>query len=275
MTPDRIIKYPRTPHLEGSRLQIGDEDLSQIPFSTIAGRHLAVEEKIDGANSAISFSRDGQLLLQSRGHYLTGGYREKHYQLFKQWAGVHREALWQALGSRYIMYGEWMYAKHSIFYDALPHYFMEFDILDRETGRFLDTPSRRAVTAHLPVASVPVLAQGCFRRREELLRLLGPSCYITPAHRTRLREQALAQGLDADRVLRETDASRTMEGLYIKVEENGEVVERVKFVRQSFLQTVEASGTHWLERPIVPNLLAIPIGDIYAPVLPGGGGAQP
>ncbi len=63
MTPDRIIKYPRTPHLEGSRLQIGDEDLSQIPFSTIAGRHLAVEEKIDGANSAISFSRDGQLLL--------------------------------------------------------------------------------------------------------------------------------------------------------------------------------------------------------------------
>ena len=31
-----IRKYPRTPHIEGSRLQPGDEDLSQIPFSEIA-----------------------------------------------------------------------------------------------------------------------------------------------------------------------------------------------------------------------------------------------
>ena len=70
-----IKKYPRTPHLEGSRLQPGDEDLSQIRFSQIAGKHIVVEEKIDGANSAISFSEDGELLLQSRGHFLTGGYQ--------------------------------------------------------------------------------------------------------------------------------------------------------------------------------------------------------
>ena len=68
-----LKKYPRTPHLEGSRLQPGDEDLSQVPFSYIKGKHLVVEEKIDGANTAISFSEDGELLLQSRGHYLTGG----------------------------------------------------------------------------------------------------------------------------------------------------------------------------------------------------------
>ena len=29
----RMIKYPRTPHIEGSRLQPGDEDLSKIPFA--------------------------------------------------------------------------------------------------------------------------------------------------------------------------------------------------------------------------------------------------
>ena len=34
-----IIKYPRTPHLEGSRLQPGDEDLSQVPFSYIKGKY--------------------------------------------------------------------------------------------------------------------------------------------------------------------------------------------------------------------------------------------
>ena len=67
---DKIIKYPRTPHLQGSRLQPGDEDLSQRPFSDIAGRHVVLEEKIDGANCAISFSQDGELRLQSRGHFL-------------------------------------------------------------------------------------------------------------------------------------------------------------------------------------------------------------
>ena len=43
---DVIIKYPRTPHIQGSRLQPGDEDLRQRPFSDIAGRHVVLEEKI-------------------------------------------------------------------------------------------------------------------------------------------------------------------------------------------------------------------------------------
>ena len=92
-----IIKYPRTPHLAGSRLQPGDEDLSQVPFSCLAGRRLTVEEKVDGANSAVSFGPEGQLLLQSRGHYLTGGWRERHYALFKTWAQAHQGALRSAL----------------------------------------------------------------------------------------------------------------------------------------------------------------------------------
>ena len=78
MDPFKLYKYPRTPHVEGSRLQPGDEDLRQIPFDTIKNRHLVIEEKCDGANSAVSFDADGELLLQSRGHYLTGGYRERH-----------------------------------------------------------------------------------------------------------------------------------------------------------------------------------------------------
>lgn len=110
-----IIKYPRTPHLEGSRLQEGDEDLSQIPFEEILGRHIVIEEKIDGANTAISFDGDGNLLLQSRGHYLSGGYRERHYNLLKQWASINSDILYSALGSRYVMYGEWMYAKHTVY----------------------------------------------------------------------------------------------------------------------------------------------------------------
>ena len=94
-----LKKYPRTPHLSGSKLQVGDEDLSQISFSELDGKHLVVEEKCDGANSAISFDETGALYLQSRGHYLTGGYRERHYNLLKQWANVHREAFYRVLGN--------------------------------------------------------------------------------------------------------------------------------------------------------------------------------
>lgn len=260
---DIIIKYPRTPHIQGSRLQPGDEDLRQRRFSEIEGRNVVLEEKIDGANSAISFTDDGELRLQSRGHFLTGGAREKHYDLLKQWGAVHRDRLWDVLGDRYVMYGEWMYAKHSIYYDLLPNYFMEFDILDRETDRFLDTPSRHALISRLPVCSCPVLASGRFSRIEEILGYLGDSCYISENHIAHLREDAAKLGLDADRVCRETDGSRTMEGIYIKVEENGEVVDRMKYVRASFLQTVEESQSHWLDRPIVPNRITVPITELF------------
>ena len=263
MEESKLIKYPRTPHIEGSRLQPGDEDLSQIPFKVIQGKHIVVEEKVDGANTAVSFSPYGELLLQSRGHYLDGGYREKHYNLLKQWANVHRDSLYAVLGSRFIMYGEWLYAKHTVFYDALPHYFLEFDIFDRETEKYLDTYTRHELIKDLPVCSVPVLKEGVFQSKEELLVLLGRSIFITEKHKENLRAESEKLGLDAERQLRETDNSDLMEGLYIKVEEDGVVVDRMKYVRASFLQTVDASQTHWLERPIVPNLLSVPVSDLF------------
>lgn len=61
-----LHKYPRTRHIRGSRLQPGDHDLSAAPFGLLAGRHLVVEEKLDGANAGISFGPGGELRLQSR-----------------------------------------------------------------------------------------------------------------------------------------------------------------------------------------------------------------
>jgi hypothetical protein len=251
-----IRKYPRTHHIEGSRLQPGDEDLDSVPFAELAGRHLVVEEKMDGANCALRFDRGGGLLLQSRGHYLTGGAREKHFDQLKPWAWAHAGALRERLGHRYVMYGEWLYAKHTVFYDALPHYFLEFDVLDTETGAFLSTDRRRALLGGVPVASVPVLFEGSLRGLRALTALVGRSRFKSTDWKARLA--AAAEGRDADpaRVVRETDPSDAMEGLYVKVEEGGEVVERFKYVRPEFLTAVLDSGTHWLNRPVVPNGLA-------------------
>lgn len=250
-----LLKYPRTQHLTGSRLMPGDEDLNAVPFAAIANRHIVVEEKVDGANAGISFDENGKLWLQSRGHYLTGGYGERHFALFKQWANHHGPQWNEVIGSRYIVYGEWLYAKHTVFYDALPHYFMEFDVYDRESESFLSTARRQALLAPLAMTGVRVLHEGPLSKLDKLISFLGKSPFKTERHRDVLQSVAAATGLDGERALRETDATRLMEGLYIKVEENGQVLERYKYVRADFQQTLLASDSHWQSRPIIPNQL--------------------
>ena len=44
-------------------------------------------------------------------------------------------------------------------------------------------------------------------------------------------------------------------------EDDERVLERLKWVRPSFLSTIADSGSHWLERPIVANRLAEPDDD--------------
>lgn len=259
-----LLKYPRTRHLEGSRLQPGDHDLDAVPFADLAGARLVVEEKMDGANCAFRFDPAGAPLLQSRGHYLSGGPREKHFALLKRWIGVHAPALFAKLGDRYIVYGEWVYAKHTVYYDALPHYFLEFDIWDSEERLFLSTPRRHELLAGLPIVPVRVLASGTFRRLDALTSLLGHSAFITPGHREHLAEDAGRAGIAPGRAAKETDPSPLMEGLYIKAEDDRGVLGRFKFIRPDFLTAVVESESHWLNRPILPNRLA-PGVDLFAP----------
>jgi hypothetical protein len=251
----QIRKYPRTHHIFGSRLQPGDEDLQAVRFSHLRRKHLVVEEKVDGANAAISFDSAGKLQLQSRGHYLTGGPRERHFDLFKQWAHTVADELQPVLTDRYVMYGEWLYAKHTIFYDQLPSHFLEFDVLDLAEDKFLSTLRRRELLCDLPIASVPVLHMGTVASIEALTARIARSAFISTSHRQALQEICARKKLDPERIARETDVTPTMEGLYVKVEEVGAVVERYKYIRTSFLTTVTQSESHWLNRPIIPNQL--------------------
>lgn len=250
----KILKYPRTPHLQGSRLQEGDYDLNQIPFQTVLNKYIVIEEKIDGANCAISFDGKGNLLLQSRGHYLVGGEKERDFNLFKQWANENRELFYSVLNDRYIMYGEWMYVKHAIFYDCLPAYFMEFDIYDRYEQIFLSTEERRKLTEKLAIHSVPVLKAGIFKNKKEILSLIQDSNYISENFLENLKLMARKAGADEEKICAQTEKCRTMEGLYIKVEENGRVVDRMKFVRNSYKQQTEQLE-NWHTQKIITNML--------------------
>lgn len=250
-----MFKYPRTRHIRGSRFQHGDHDLEAADWSELAGKHLVVEEKVDGANCGISFSHDGELQLQSRGHYLRGGPREKHFNLLKQWAACHQEKFFQALGSRYVMYGEWLFAKHTFFYDALPHYFMEFDVLDTVTGDFLTTPARRTLLAQCPVTPVLVLHEGAVASTAALAKMITTSHFITPKRTDNLCQAAYDAGDDPGSVVKHTDPATDMEGLYVKVEDGQRVVDRFKYVRQSFTSAIAEQEEHWHSRPIIQNKL--------------------
>ena len=262
-----LLKYPRTPHLEGSRLQPGDEGFNQIPYAHLAGRYIVVEEKLDGGNAGLSFAPDGQMWLQSRGHYLTGGGRERQFNLFKHWAAAHEAALLGCLEDRYVVYGEWLHKLHAVFYDALPHYFCEFDVWDRSRACFLSTAAREQLLAGVPVLGVPVLYAGIAPRRQaDLMALLGASMARTGRWRQAFEQTVGRERLDPARAWARIDQSDTAEGLYIKVEEGDETVARLKWVRADFVQAILDSGSHHAEQPFIPNGLAEGV-DLYSPVL--------
>jgi hypothetical protein len=62
------------------------------------------------------------------------------------------------------------------------------------------------------------------------------------------------------------DLSDSMEGRYLKVEDGGQTVGRLKLVRRGFTQTILDGGVHWSRRPFIWNRLALGV-DIYAPEL--------
>lgn len=253
---NQIHKYPRTKHLQDSKYQNGDFDMEAVPFGQLEGKYLVVEEKMDGANSGISFI-DGEIKLQSRGHYLTGGYRERHFSIFKAWANYNYMNLFQLLGEKYVMYGEWLYAKHTVYYNNLPNYFMEFDILDTENMTFLSTERRKnMLKSYGFISSVRVIDEGRMSFDELKSHSNQRSNFITNYHIEELKERINERkDLDWRQVVDETDKTDLMEGLYIKWEEDGIVKGRYKYVRKSFLDRVVESESHWIDRPIIPNMI--------------------
>jgi hypothetical protein len=261
-----ILKYPRTAHLSGSALQTGDEP-DRVSMTELRGAgDFVFEEKVDGANSGISFSpEDGRLVLQSRGHSLDGGPREQQFNVLKQWARAFETDFRDVLGREYVLYGEWMAAKHSQFYDSLTHMFLSYDVYQRSTGRWLSTSARACLLDGLPIVAVHVVHAGWISDRE-LPKLVKPSAYKSPTWRDSLRVAAEAAGENYAKVLKETDDTDLAEGVYLKIENGAETTGRYKFIRPGFLQAVLDSGSHWAARPIIKNSLA-PGVDMFAPAI--------
>lgn len=232
-----FTKYPRTPHLFGSKGTDDDKHLNEAEsIRFVSDDSLIVEEKIDGTNVGIHFSNAGEMLLQCRGHLITEGMHPQ-YDLFKQWAAVKRHVLESQLENRFILFGEWAYARHSIHYRKLTHYFYEFDLYDKEQEVFLDLNRRLALLEGTGIQTVPVLHRGAVTR-EQLAAQIGPSQFDSQF------DNPLTKRSD-----------NFMEGLYLRTEADGIVTGRAKYVRPEFVEKIKQS-THWQHQQLVPNLLA-------------------
>ena len=257
----KIAKYPRTPHLEGSGIQSDDDPnvVSDRELARIADVLWVVEEKLDGANAALSFDSAGDLRLQSRGHYLdidTRSSRERHFNDFKGWSRMHERTLLERLEDRHVVYGEWMGSVHTQFYDDLPSLFMEFDVLDRVRGRFLSTRERDALLVGLPLPPVPILHEGDFPDRRLREAMIAPSLYRSANWSDALTVSVARSDARLERVLEQIETGDVSEGLYVKAERADGIAGRYKHVRADFVQAIAAGDTHWQSRPVVRNVCA-------------------
>lgn len=245
-----MIKLPRTLHIEGSRLSKGETDPDAVKFYKLREQFLVVEEKVDGSGVSIFFDWEMNLHIHHRGSEATG----PEYRLLYEWARNHEYDLFSILEDRYILFGEWMFKKHTIYYDCLPSFFLESDIYDQEKGVWLSTVARKELLQNQEfIHHVPVISSGIAGSLNELVGLIRKPKYQSINWRQSMQDVCGKSGYDVSTALQETDSSNLMEGLYIKHEDEGQVLARYKYVRFEFVNKIINSGTHIKDRVLIRN----------------------
>ena len=134
--------YQRIPHFNRQISQMTHDDIelkSPVEFPLDCW----IQEKVDGANMGVSWTSGP--VLRNRNHILKKGYIEKDtpakLQFRPAWNWLHQhngdiQKVAKLLETPVTIYGEWLYAKHSIFYDKLPDLFLAYDIWSVEDGEF-------------------------------------------------------------------------------------------------------------------------------------------
>ncbi|KAH0288725.1 hypothetical protein KCU62_g4958, partial [Aureobasidium sp. EXF-3399] len=235
--PERpfVHKFPRTRHLfnigSASRddLILSSSDAKAFLQSIDPSTTVVVEEKVDGANLGISLDSCGAFKVQNRSHYVNS---KSHAQFKKldKWLEDHYEDLSTVLDvkssqpGRWILYGEWLFAKHSIHYSNLPDLFLAFDLLDTKTSSFL---SREALSERL---------KGTKLHQVKDIEVEKPD------------EQSL---LDIVRGRQSIYYEGVVEGVYLRRQKDGKTIDRAKIVRSGFI----AGDEHWNRRGVTPNIV--------------------
>ncbi|KAK4057656.1 hypothetical protein OIO90_001304 [Microbotryomycetes sp. JL221] len=224
----QFFKFPRTAHLINLGAATRDDLVRSPEIQLAVGQCLVVTEKLDGANLGFSLDDEGSIRVQNRSHFVDSG-AHVQFRALSQWIDAHREDLHALLGSddsfldRFILFGEWMAAKHSVEYTELDDLFYAFDLFDRATGTFLSRSRLQALLKRTNIHLTPLLHSGDALSEQQLVTLI---------------QQRSAFSLDERR-----------EGVYVKVENADWVIDRSKVVRGDFI----AGDQHWTKSQVLLN----------------------
>jgi len=165
-------KFPRTRHIINLG-GIGRDDLvmDSHEVQQWMRQPLCIEEKIDGTNLGFSLDADGSLRAQNRSHFVCSA-THPQFKPLDAWIQRHRAEVFAILETGRILYGEWMYLKHSIFYDNLPGYFVAFDIFDLQRQEFLSRRERNRLLEDTTIPIVPLVFEGQLHSEQEV------SCFL-------------------------------------------------------------------------------------------------
>ncbi|MGE7775521.1 RNA ligase family protein [Chitinophaga sp. NPDC101104] len=221
-----FFKFPRTPHLfvlPGLNIR-DDKQLSDVEANEFYLHEVVVEEKIDGANIGISLDEEGNFRIQNRGAYIDSS---SHPQFAKltEWMYLRMLSLKDVLIGPRIIFGEWCYAKHSIYYETLPDYFLGFDVYDLTHRYFLPTHERNYLFKQCNIHPVPLIGEKRFKKAE-LITILNTT--------------------------KSAFSTASIEGLYVRLENKTRLIKRAKIVKEDFVQEIDG---HWSKGKLIKNLV--------------------
>ncbi|KAK0519511.1 hypothetical protein OC842_007429 [Tilletia horrida] len=236
--PAGIAKFPRTTHLIRTAAVTQDDLVLENFVDQLSNVNITIEEKVDGANMGLSLAYDRHtIVVQNRSHYVNS---QTHAQFrpLDTWLQRHADALRGILDrdeqfpERFILYGEWLVATHSIHYTHLSDRFLAFDLYDRLTDTFLSRRLLARVLQDTGIHQVPLIQETTNQSRDDLLVLMT-------------RTSVFYDG--------------PVEGVYVRVEDAGrtKTVQRYKVVRHDFI----SGNEHWTRGPLQLNTVAFGAGD--------------
>jgi hypothetical protein len=223
-------KYNRTFHLPWSKGATNDDKIA-TDLSYLINGEIVITEKMDGSNT--SLETNGCF---ARTH--SGPPTHISFDGLKAFHSTIRHKI--SKGTQ--LFGEWLYAKHSISYDALPHHFMLFNVRElkgqdtkswNEVCYWESWEMVRTWAAELEIPTVPELYTGKVSSEKELKELVE-SLMIQPSVCGGIRE-----------------------GVVVRIQEQftDTVFQHcvMKYVRANHVQTSE----HWKDQEIVKNKLKL------------------
>ncbi|MHB8897046.1 MAG: RNA ligase family protein [Candidatus Geothermincolia bacterium] len=166
--------YPRIPHLAPSDAATRDDRLLSAPTrDVVLFSEIAVEEKLDGSNVTLWLNENRGLECAGRSG---PGAMDRGGQLgrLRAWASEHHSRVGAALAEADILYGEWLWLRHSVFYDRLPSFLVVLDLASVSHG-LLPLTERNRLCRQAGLATPPCLFTGVPGTLEALFGLCGQS----------------------------------------------------------------------------------------------------